>query len=308
MPVDVVARMRVFTAVVDAESFAGAEEKLELSRGMATRYVAQLEAHLGVRLLNRTTRRLSLTEAGSDYYQRATQIIALVEDAAGAVAQKAAAPRGTLRVTTPSIFGARYLDRAIADYVQRYPGMEVDLSLSERLVDLVDEGFDLAVRIATKEVAPGLIARRIAPVRMVACASPAYLKKHGMPESPEELAGHNCLFYAHSSYRNEWRFRRKGMERTVRVSGNMRSNSGETLMNAAIAGLGVIYEPTFLTYEALRQKRLVRVLPDWEAEEFEVVAVYPSRKFLPPKVRSFIDFLVERFGPEPFWDADVGSK
>jgi DNA-binding transcriptional LysR family regulator len=305
MAIDIAAGMRVFTAVVEAESFAGAAEKLDLSRGMATRYVAQLEAHLGVRLLNRTTRSLSLTEAGTDFYQRATQIIHLIEDAEGAVAQAASIPRGTLRVTTPSIFGSRHLDRAISEYVARHSGVEVDLSMSERLVDLVDEGFDLAIRVATKELAAGLIARRIAPVRMAACASPAYLKRHGAPKSPEELIGHNCLFYAHSSYRNDWRFKRRGATRIVRVSGNFRSNSGDVLMNAAIEGLGVIYEPTFLTYEALRQKQLVRVLPNWEAEEFSLFAVYPNRKFLAPKVRSFIDFIAERFGPEPFWDAEL---
>jgi len=303
MAIDIAAGMRVFTAVVEAESFAGAAEKLELSRGMATRYVAQLEAHLGVRLLNRTTRSLSLTEAGSDFYQRAAQIINLIEDAEIAVAQAAAVPRGTLRVTCPPIFGTFHLDRAIVEFVQRYPGVDVDLSMSERLVDLVDEGVDLAIRVATKELASGLHARRIAPVRMVACASPVYLKKRGMPQSPEELVGHNCLFYAHSSYRNDWRFQRQGEKRTVRVSGNFRSNSGDVLMNAAIEGLGVIYEPTFMTYEALWQKRLVRILPDWEAEEFTLFTVYPNRKFLPPKVRSFIDFLAERFGPEPYWDA-----
>ncbi|MGE5338183.1 MAG: LysR family transcriptional regulator [Gemmatimonadota bacterium] len=303
MATDLVAAMRVFTAVVEAGSFAGAADKLELSRGMATRYVAQLEAHLGVRLLNRTTRRLSLTQAGGDHYQRATQIIGLVEDAERSAAQEAAIPRGTLRVTTPAVFGIHHLDRAVAAYVQRYPGVEVDVSISERMVDLVDEGFDLAVRV-TRDIAPGLIARRLSRARLAACAAPAYLKKHGVPGAPEDLARHNCLFYSHSSYRNEWRFRREGEERTVRVSGNLRSNIGDVLMNAAINGLGVIYEPTFLVHEALRQKRLIRILPDWEPDEFSLFAVYPNRKFLPPKVRSFIDFLAERFGPEPYWDLD----
>jgi DNA-binding transcriptional LysR family regulator len=305
MAIDFAAGMRVFTAVVEAESFTGAAEKLDLSRGMATRYVAQLEAHLGVRLLNRTTRSLSLTEAGSDFYQRATQIIHMIEDAESAVAQSAAIPRGTLRVTCPPIFGTCHLDRAIVEFVQRYPGVDVELLMSERLVDLVDEGIDLALRIAIKELASGLVARRITPVRIVACASPAYLKKRGMPKSPDELVSHNCLFYALVSFRNDWRFKRKGAEKIVRVSGNFRSNSGDVLMNAAIEGLGIIYEPTFMTYEALRQKRLVRVLPEWEADEYSLFALYPNRKFLPPKVRSFIDFLVERFGPEPYWDAGL---
>jgi DNA-binding transcriptional LysR family regulator len=307
MAIDVVASMRVFAAVVEAESFAGAADKLDLSRGMATRYVAQLEKHLGVRLLNRTTRTLSLTAAGSDYYQRAVQILAMVDEAETSAARESAVPRGTLRVTAATVLCTRHLYRAVADYVQRYPSVEVEVIANERFVDLVEEGFDLAVRVSS-EIAPGLVARRLAPARMAACAAPAYLEKRSPPRSPEDLAGHNCLFYSYASYRNDWRFRRDGVERTVRVSGNLRSNNSEVLLNAAVEGLGVIYEPTFLAYEALRQRWLVRVLPDWEPDEFSMFAVYPSRKFVSPKVRSFVDFLVERFGPEPYWDLDVKQK
>jgi DNA-binding transcriptional LysR family regulator len=307
MAIDVVASMRVFAAVVEAESFAGAADKLDLSRGMATRYVAQLEKHLGVRLLNRTTRTLSLTAAGSDYYQRAVQILAMVDEAETSAARESAVPRGTLRVTAATVLCTRHLYRAVADYVQRYPSVEVEVIANERFVDLVEEGFDLAVRVSS-EIAPGLVARRLAPARMAACAAPAYLKKRSPPKSPEDLAGHNCLFYSYASYRNDWRFRRDGVERTVRVSGNLRSNNSEVLLNAAVEGLGVIYEPTFLAYEALRQRWLVRVLPDWEPDEFSMFAVYPSRKFVSPKVRSFVDFLVERFGLEPYWDLDVKQK
>jgi len=307
MAIDIVAGMRVFTAVVEAGSFAGAADKLDLSRGMATRYVAQLEAHLGVRLLHRTTRKLSLTEAGGDYFQRATQILAMVEEAESLAAQEASLPRGTLRIATSVGFGVRHMDRAITEYLQRYPGVEVDLTLNDRVVDLVEEGFDLAVRVA-KQIDPGLVARRLTRARTVACASPGYLKRHGTPKSPVQLTGHNCLTFAYSSLQNDWRFRRKNVERTVRVSGNLRGNNGDILVSAAIEGLGVILEPTFLVFEALRQKRLVRILSDWEADEFSVFAVYPNRKFLPPKVRSFIDFLADRFGPEPYWDFNGKQK
>jgi len=307
MAIDLVATMRVFTAVVESGSFAAAANKLDLSRGMATRYVAQLEAHLGVRLLNRTTRRLSLTEAGNDYYARATQIMALIEDAEGSVTKDVSQPHGTLRITTPAAFGTRHLDRAIAEYVKRYPGVDVDLSTSERMVDLIDEGFDLAVRVA-KNIAPGLVARRLTRARMACCASPAYLKKHGSPKTPKELASHNCLLYSNLPQRSNWSFRRKSVEDSVRVSGNLCSNNGDVLLNAALEGLGVIYEPTFVAYEALSQKRLVRVLPDWQTDEMSVFAVYPSRKFLPRKVRTFIDFIAGRFGDEPFWDVDVKQK
>ncbi len=301
MAIDIVAGMRVFNAVVDAGSFAGAADKLDLSRGMATRYVAQLEAHLGVRLLNRTTRKLSLTEAGSDYYQRAVQILAMVEEAETSAAQEASVPRGTMRVTSSVAFGARHMGRAITEYLQRYPGVKIDLTLNDRVVDLVEEGFDVALRIAAR-IDPGLVARRLTRVRIAACAAPAYLKRHGTPVSPEQLSGHNCLTYAYSSSQNDWRFRRRGVEKTVRVAGNLQGNNGDILVSAAIEGLGVVLQPSFLVYEALRQKSLVRILPDWEADELSLFAVYPHRKFLPPKVRSFIDFLAERFGPEPYWD------
>jgi DNA-binding transcriptional LysR family regulator len=306
MTIDIVASMRVFTAVVDAGSFAGAADKLVMSRGMATRYVAQLEAHLGVRLLNRTTRKLSLTEAGSDYCQRATQVLGMIEEAETSVAQEASVPRGTLRVTSSVAFGVRHLGWAITEYLQKYPGVHVDVTLNDRTVDLVEEGFDLAIRVTTR-IDPGLIARRLTRARIVACASPGYLKKHGTPKSPEELVGHNCISYAYSPVQNDWHFRRNGVDQTVPISGNLRGNNGDILVIAAIEGLGVALQPTFVIYEALRQKKLVRILSDWEADELTVFAVYPNRKFLPPKVRSFIDFIAERFGPEPYWDFD-GKK
>lgn len=301
MPIDIVASMRVFTAVVEADSFAGAADRLDLSRGMATRYVAQLEKHLGVRLLNRTTRTLSLTAAGTDYYQRATQILAMVEEAESAAAQESAAPSGTLRITASEALSGRYLYRAVADYLRRHPGVRVELSTNERFVDLVEEGFDVAVRVA-KEIAPGFVARRLAPVQVILCASPSYLKRHGVPRVPEDLARHNCFAYTYASFGNEWRFRGKGGERTVRVMGNLQSNSGEVLHNAVVDGLGLTFEPDFLAHEALKSKRLVRILPDWKFfEELSLFAVYPSRKLLPPKVRSFVDFLVEWFGSGLPW-------
>jgi DNA-binding transcriptional LysR family regulator len=300
MAIDIVAGMRVFTAVVDCGSFARASDRLNMSRGMATRYVAQLEEHLGVRLLQRTTRKLSLTEAGADYYQRATQIITSIEDAELSVAQGAMNPSGILRITVASGFAIGHLDRAINAYLQRYPNVEIDLMTSERMVDLVDEGFDLAVRIA-KQLPPGLIARRIAPVGIVTCASPAYLKTHGTPATPEELVNHNCLFYSSSAYRNKWYFCREGEEQTVQVSGNFHVNNGNVLVNAAVEGMGILYEPDFMVYEAIRERRLVPILTDWKADEFSLYAVYANRQFLPPKVRSFIDFLVEYFGPQPYF-------
>jgi len=300
MAIDLLTTMRVFTAVVDCGSFAGAGDKLDMSPAMVTRYVAQLEQHLGVRLLHRTTRKQSLTEEGSDYYHRTLQILTSIEDAELSATKGKVDPRGILRITVASGLAIGHIDRAIAAYLQRYPNVEIDVMTSERFVDLVDEGFDIALRVA-KQVAPGLIARRIAPVKIAVCASPEYLKSHGTPQSPEELVDHNCLFYSSSTYRNKWRFCRDGVEQHIQVKGNFHVNSGNMLVNAALAGMGIIYDPDFLVAEYVKQNRLIQILEDWETEEFSLFAVYANRQFLPMKVRSFIDFLVEYFGPQPYW-------
>ncbi|MCF8200081.1 MAG: LysR family transcriptional regulator [Sulfuritalea sp.] len=302
MPINLVEGMRVFAAVVEAGSFAGAAEKLDLSRGMTTRYVAQLEAHLGVRLLNRTTRKLSLTDAGGDYHRHVTQILAMVEEAESSAAQKSLVPRGVLRISTSVGLAMPHLGRMVNEYLQAHPEVAVEMTLNERVVDMVEEGFDLSIRIAA-QIDPGLIARRLAGVRTIACAAPAYLKKYGTPDSPAQLAGHNCMTYAHANWQHEWRFRQNGIEQRVRISGNLRVNNGNILVNAAIDGLGVIVEPDFLVNEALRRKQLVPILADWETDSLSMFAVYPNRKYLPPKVRSFVDLLVERFGPGSHWPA-----
>jgi DNA-binding transcriptional LysR family regulator len=307
MSIDLVVSMRVFTAVVEAGSFVGAAEKLGLSRGMATRYVAGLEEHLGVRLLHRTTRKLSLTEAGIDYNERATQVLSMIAEAESSVAQEASAPRGILKVSSSNAFGARHLGMAITAYLQQYPGVQVDVTLSDRVVDLVEEGFDVAIRVAPR-IDQGLVARKLARVKLVVCASPDYLKSHGMPMVPEDLVKHQCLTYSYVNSPNEWRFRREGLEQKIMVSGNLWGNSGDILRSAAVEGLGITLQPDFMIYEALRERKLVRVLSDWDADELGVFAVYPNRKFLPPKVRSFIDFLVERLGPEPYWSIDAPSE
>jgi DNA-binding transcriptional LysR family regulator len=302
---DVLTGMRVFTTVVDSGSFAAAADKLELSRGMTSRYLAQIEKHLGVRLLNRTTRRLSLTEAGEDYYQRAAQVLGLVEEAEQQAARGAAEPRGTLRINAPVAFGIRHLGPALGEYLARCPQLKADLTLNDRFVDLVEEGFDVAVRIA-RRIDPGLVARPIARARAFACASPGYLKKHGAPKSPTDLERHNCLTYAYGGPQNAWQFVRKGREVSVRVKGNLHGNNGDILCSAAAAGLGIVLQPAFLVHELVRAGKLVRILPGWEAESATVYAVYPSRQFLAPKVRSFVDFLVERFGGKPEWEAGIG--
>lgn len=304
MAIDVLMGMQVFTRVVELKSFAKAAEKLDLSRGMTSRYVAQVEEHLGVRLINRTTRHLSLTEVGQDYYEKSVQILALVAESEQAAASNVAEPRGTLRLTCSVAFGGTLLGEAISAYLLRYPQVKVDTLLCERMVDLIEEGFDLAIRVADG-IAPGLVARPLTPVRFLACAAPEYLRLHGTPQTPADLAQHDCLTFAESDIPKEWRFRRDGHTTAVRVQGSFHANNGNVLCNAAAGGLGIIYQPTFLAHDLLRSGRLVRLLPEWETDSFMAYAVYPNRQYLPPKVRSFIDFMVEHFGPEPAWDRSI---
>jgi DNA-binding transcriptional LysR family regulator len=293
---DLVTGMRVFHAVVEAGSFTAASERLEMSPAMVTRYVAQLESHLGTRLIHRTTRKLSLTGIGADYFQRAVQILGLIEEAGLRAAQEAAEPRGLLRVTTSAIFGIGVLDHAIVEYMRRYPQVQVELSLSERIVDLVEEGFDLALRIASR-VDGTMIARPIMRVPLVTCASPAYLGTHGSPRVPQDLGRHNCLVFMRSPIGPQWIFQRGGKRVTVPVTGNLRADNGRALVDAALDGLGVVYELGFVVEPYLRDGRLKRLLPGWDTVDVTVDAVWPTRKFLHPKVRTFVDFLVERFGP-----------
>jgi DNA-binding transcriptional LysR family regulator len=304
MAIDVFMGMRVFTKVVELKSFARAAEKLDLSRGMTSRYVAQIEEHLGVRLISRTTRHLSLTEAGNNYYQKAIQILTLVAETEQSAASDAAEPRGTLRISSSLAFGGNLLGGAISRYLQCNPQVKVDTFLCERVVDLIDEGFDLAIRVADS-IAPGLVARPLTPIRFLVCASPDYLHQHGTPTNPAELTNHDCLLFADSESPKEWRFKRNGTISTARVQGSFYSNNGNILCDAAVGGLGIIYQPSFLVHELIRNGRLVRLFPEWDADMYWAYAVYPHRKFLLPKVRSFIDFMVEYFGSAPYWDKDI---
>jgi DNA-binding transcriptional LysR family regulator len=301
MSLDLVAAMRVFTTVVEAGSFAAAADRLEMSRAMVTRHVALLESHLRVRLLHRTTRRLSLTEAGAAYHPRALQVLALAQEAADVVTQHARTPSGTLRIASSVGFGEHHLQQAITAFLKQHAEVKVDLALAERVVDLVEEGFDLSVRVAVA-IEPGFVARRLARVRTVCCAAPTYLKARGTPRSPQDLRGHNCMIYAHKDWRSEWHFRRGGEQQIVPIVGNFRCSGGDTLVKAAIEGLGIALEPEFLVCDALADGRLVPVLKSWQPPELSAFAVYPERHHLPLKVRAFIDFLVQAFEPPP-WEA-----
>jgi len=287
--------MTVFAKVVEQGSFARAAERLSISSSACSRQVAELEAHLDTRLLNRTTRRLSLTESGQGFYERCVQLLADLEEAEQAAAQTAARPRGTLRITTSINFGVRHVSPAIGAFLAKYPEVRFDVSLSDRIVDLVEEGYDLAIRIGSAG-GETVVARKLGEARMVACASPAYLKAHGVPKTPEELARHACLTYEYMPVRNVWPFRGKdGREHAVRVSGPLHSNNGDLLAAAAVAGVGIAYEPEFILGPDLKAGRLVPILSAYSSPLGPIYAAYPSRRYLSAKVRAFVDFLAERF-------------
>ncbi|MCX7892295.1 MAG: LysR family transcriptional regulator [Burkholderiales bacterium] len=295
------AAMNVFVKVAELGSFARAAERLGISTSACSRQVADLEAHLDTRLLNRTTRRLSLTESGQAFLERAQQVLADLADAERVASSGRERPRGTLRLTCAIQFGVRHLAPAIGDFVARHPEVRFDVSLSDRMVDLVEDGFDLAIRIGESR-SQNLIARRIGETRVIPCAAPAYLARHGAPKRPEDLAGHACLTYEYLPARHTWRFRdRKGGDRPVRVSGPVHANNGEFLAAVAVAGAGISMEPDFINGPDVKAGRLVPLLREFEPPATGIYAVYPSRRHLSAKVRVFVDFLADRFARERHW-------
>ena len=300
---DRLAAIQVFAQVVESGSFARAADRLGVSTSGASRQVADLEAYLQTRLLNRTTRKVSLTESGRAFYERSVQLLSDLAEAEQEASRAAVEPRGTIRLTTSVNFGVRHVAPAIADFLREHPGVRFDVSLSDRVVDLVEEGFDLAIRVG----APGadnLVARKLGETRLVPCASPAYLSAHGAPATPEHLAKHNCFTYEYLSPRNLWRFYdRAGTERSVHVSGTLHSNNGDLLAEAAVRGAGIVFEPAFIVGPDVRAGRLVPLLQDYEPAPVPIYAVYPSRKHLSAKVRRFVDFLIARFADAQDWSA-----
>lgn len=292
----------VFVTVVNRGSFARAADALETSPANVTRYVNELEAHLGTRLLNRTSRRLSLTEGGETLYSRCRTILEDVAETEGLLSRTSIEPRGRLRINAPVSFGVRHLAPLWPQFMQRYPDVELEIALIDRVVDIVDEGFDLAIRISragTTEHA----ARKLATSRNVLCASPDYLKQWGHPQIPQDLLGHRCIGYSYAATGDEWQLADShGRTHPVQVNCRMHTNNGDTARAAALAGHGVIWQPTFLIGDDLRAGRLVRVLPEYRLPDIDVLALYPSRRHVSAKVRAAIDFLVNAFSGVPPWD------
>jgi DNA-binding transcriptional LysR family regulator len=293
--------MQVFAKVVESGSFSRAAERLGLSSTATSRHVADLETHLGSRLLNRTTRRLSLTDAGRAYYERCNAILDDIDEAealAGSATRKAT---GTLRINAPVSFGARHLAPLLPRYCEQHPDVTLDITLADRQVDLVEEGYDLAIRIA-RELHTTLVARRLAPARLQLVAAPAYLAAHGTPATPADLAQHRCLGYAYTRGGNEWELGGPGGPHIVPLKGPMKANNGDLLHEATLAGAGIALQPTFIAGPALASGALRALLQQYPAPLLDIYAVYPSRRHLSAKVRTFVDFLVANLGDRPAWD------
>src|SRR5271163_550787 len=282
--------LTAFVQVVDSGGFSAAARRLNMSTTRVSNHVQALEERLGARLLHRTTRKVSLTEVGKAYYDRATQILADLEQADEFAGALQSTPRGTLRIYTASHI-VPFVAPVVAEFLKSYPDVKIDLNMGERVIDIIDEGFDLALRLPPPPDS-SLIVRSLATWRHVLCCSPFYLEKHGRLQQLSELSEHNCVRHLLYPFGDEWHFAdRKGMPATVRVSGNLISNSGEALRRAALDGIGVSLAPGFLIHDDLEEGRLVRLLPEYRPVELSMNAVYPHRHHLSAKVRTFIDML-----------------
>lgn len=295
--------MRTFAAVVDAGSFVRAAEVLQVSKTAVSRLIGDLESRLGVRLLHRTTRRLSLTVEGEAFHARCKELLAGVDEAEAEVTARVGEAIGELRVNVPVSFGLLHLAPLWPTFLQQQPKVALDVALSDRIVDLVDEGYDLAVRIARLPTS-SLVSRKLAATRLVLCASPEYLRRHGTPAELSEIASHSVFSYTLLAMGEQWAFEGPEGPVSVKVTPRMRSNSGDTCCAAALQHQGLVLQPTFMVCEHLRSGALVEVLPQYRSIELGVYAVYASRKHLTPKVRVLIDFLVEAFRKDP-WEGSA---
>ena len=296
---DPLSGIAVFAAVADAQSFTQAAQRLGMSKPLVSKSVSRLENRLGAQLLNRTTRRLSLTEKGRAFHLRCKHIVEEAEAAERAVSHLQESPRGTLRVNAPLSFGLRHLGPALPEFLTLYPELRVDIDFLDRRVDLIEEGYDVTVRSGPLDDS-SLIARRLAPNQLLLVAAPAYLERCGVPRHPEALADHNCLTYAYNP--KEWQLQRDGRPLGISVNGTLRSNNGDVILAAALAGTGIALAPTFICGDEIAGGKLCRILKEFEPRPYGIHAIYPPNRHVSTKVRAFVDFLVLRFGSAPYWD------
>src|SRR5215475_8412018 len=296
---DRVTSMSAFAKVVSTGGFSAAGRTLSMSPSMVSAHVQALEDRLGVRLLNRSTRKVSLTEVGHAYYERCLQILAEADDADQIAQALQSSPRGTLRLNT-SVAIPPFLAPVVAEFTALYPEVTISMTMTDRMIDMVEEGFDLAVR---NMMVPdsSLISRRVATYRFVVVGAPSYLAAHGVPKQPSDLTQHNCLIYSQSAWGNEWRFAGPDGELSVPVSGNLHANSDNALRLAAVHGQGLALVPSYLVIDEIKSRRLVPVLTEFLQGDHAINAIYPHRRHLSAKVRSFIDLLARRFRDDPAW-------
>lgn len=293
----------VFVAVVENDGFSAASRVLGISKSAVSKRINQLENHLGVRLLHRTTRKLSLTEAGERYFEHAAQALTAAGQAEDAVTELQGEPQGKLKISSPMSFGRLHVAPLIPIFTKRYPKILIDLVMDDRNIDLVAEGFDLAIRSGDMP-ASTLIARKLAPLRQVLCASPDYIDRYGMPVTPSELSERNCILFSYSGDANEWTLIKDGKSEAVLVSGSYRVNNSEAILVALREGIGIGRLPTFVAGPDLREGNLVRILESYNIPDHTFYAVFPERQYLPAKVRAFLDFSINYFGgDQPYWDA-----
>ena len=292
----------VFVRVVDDGSFTRAAERLKLSRSVVSKYVTRLEGRLGARLLNRTTRRLSLTEAGRIFYERSRRGLQDIEEAEAEVSRLQEKPRGVLRINSPMSFGILHIAPALPEFLAQHPEVSVEMNLDDRVVDVIEEGFDVSIRIAEMPDS-SLIARRLAACRHVIVAAPAYLEKHGTPRTPEDLRDHNIISFSYQTSAYDWHFISPDNKQvSVPVSGSMQANNSLALREALLRGVGITRTPTFVVGKDVQDGHLLSILGNYRTLEVSIYLVYPQRRHLSPKVRAFVDFMADRISEPPYWD------
>ncbi len=298
--------MKLFVRVAELGSFSAVAQQMNVARSVVTRQVAALEAHLGTMLIARSTRRLSLTSAGAAYLEKCREILGLVEAAEAGLTEERQAPRGHIRITLPFTFGLRQLMPMFGDFMAEHPGISVELDFSDRRLNLIEGGFDLAIRIAER-LDPGDIARKIGSSQEVVVAAPDYLSRHGRPRHPQDLAKQECFGYLLAA-RSSWPFIIDGETRWFPVGGRLQANHGEALLDAAIRGLGITRAPTFIAENAVREGKLKILLRKYPAPTLGIYAIFPSNRYVPHRVRTLVEFIARRIGPNPSWDQILKLK
>ena len=295
---DKLTSMQVFSRVATCGNFSQAARELRISPAMVTKHIASLESQLNIRLLNRTTRKVSTTEAGERYLRLCQNLISDLEEGEASLSELSHHPSGTLKISAPVDFGVLRLASAIAAFLNHCPDVSIDITYQDRKVNLVEEGYDIAIRIGALPDS-SLVALPLMQHSLICCAAPSYLEKNGYPKHPSELRQHECLTYAYSSTNNDWLFNRADESVSVKASGRLNANNGRAMVSAAVQGVGVILKPWFMVEDFIAQGKLVPLFEEYEQPRADVYAVYPHRRFLPAKMRAFVDFMRDYFADQP---------